>query len=605
MCGIAGWLDWHKDITHQVHIQQDMLDSLKRRGPDDHGVYVEKHIQLMHRRLSIMDPKKGAQPMRYKQYVISYNGELYNTAEVKEALKKRGYTFTSNCDTEVLLKAYHCFQEDCLSMINGIFAFAIWNIDTQELFLARDRLGVKPLFYHLYEGGFLFASEIKTLLLHPNVKAIVTQEGIKELFLLGPARTSGKTPLKDIFELKQGECATYAKEKGLVKRTYWHLQAKKHEENKQQTIDHVKELVYDSVKRQLDSDVGLCCFLSGGLDSSIISKIASDKYESLETLSIEYEENEKYFKSSIFQPNRDEDFISIMVDDIKSTHTSYTLSQEEVVNALYDATLARDLPGMAEVDSSLLLFCEKIKEHKSVALSGEGADEILGGYPWYYNEEILWKEEFPWSHSYDLRVSCLKEGIIEDGELYVKQAYYQTIADVDCLQEDSAKDRRMREMFYLNMRWFLQTLLDRKDRMSMYCGLEVRVPFLDYRLVEYAYNMPWRYKSMNGREKGVLREAFTGILPDEIVQRKKSPYPKTHHPKYTQMLVEKLRSILQEKCVLTSILDTDKVEEMITHLDMIETPWYGQLMKGPQILAYFVQMHYFFEKYNVQLELVK
>lgn len=602
MCGIAGWIDWHKDIKHQTSIQQEMLASLKRRGPDDSGIYGEEHIQLMHRRLSVMDPANGKQPMRYKQYVISYNGELYNTMDVKNHLKQRGYAFEGNCDTEVLLKAYHCYQDKCLDMLNGIFAFAIWDIEQQSLFLARDRLGVKPLFYYEKEEMLLFASEIKTLLLHPSVEPVVTDEGIKELFLLGPARTSGKTPIKNVFELKQGECATYTKECGLQKQTYWTLHAKKHEENKEQTITHLKELVYDSVQRQLDSDVGICCFLSGGLDSSIISKIASEKYESLQTLSIEYEENEKYFKESIFQPTRDEDFIQLMVQDIQSEHTSYILGQEEIVEALYDATMARDLPGMAEVDSSLLLFCEKIKKHKSVALSGEGADEILGGYPWYYNEEILWKDEFPWSHSYDMRISCLKEGVIKDGETHVKQAYFKTISDVDFLEEDSAKDRRMREMFYLNMRWFLQTLLDRKDRMSMYCGLEVRVPFLDYRLVEYAYNMPWRYKSLEGREKGILREAFRGILPEEIIQRKKSPYPKTHHPLYTQMLVEKLRCILQEDCVLSTLLDVNKVEHLIKHLDTIETPWYGQLMKGPQVLAYFIQMHYFFEKNKIRLE---
>lgn len=602
MCGIAGWITYHNNIEKQVDIQTQMLETLKRRGPNDNGTYTEEHVNLMHARLSIMDPENGVQPMHYKQYVITYNGELYNTKEIKRDLIEKGYHFTTECDTEVLLKAYVCYQERCLDMLNGIFAFAIWNKEDQTLFMARDRLGVKPFFYYLDDENFLFASEIKTLLKHPLVEAVVDDDGLKELFLLGPARTAGKTPFRDIKELKQGECATYDQE-GLHIHTYWKLQAKKHKENLEQTQKHLKELVSECINDQLDSDVGICTFLSGGLDSSIISKIASQRYSDLETFSIEYEDNEKYFTKSIFQPNRDADFIDLMVNDIHSLHTNIILSQNDIVNALDDATKARDLPGMAEIDSSLLLFCNAIKNVKSVALSGEGADEILGGYPWYYNEEILWKDEFPWSHSYDIRVSCLKDDLIQDGEDYVKCAYYKTISDVSYLEDESAKERRMREMFYLNMRWFLQTLLDRKDRMSMYNGLEVRVPFLDYRLVEYAFNMPWRYKSLNGREKGILREAFRGILPDEIINRKKSPYPKTFHPLYTELLVKRIHKILKSECLLSKILDTNKVNYMIDHLDTIEVPWYGQLMKGPQILAYFVQMHTFFETYHVKLKL--
>lgn len=602
MCGIAGWITYHHNIKGQVEIQTQMLETLKRRGPNDNGTYTEEHVNLMHARLSIMDPENGGQPMHYNQYVITYNGELYNTKEIKKDLIEKGYHFTTECDTEVLLKAYVCYQERCLDMLNGIFAFAIWNKDEQTLFMARDRLGVKPFFYYLDDENFLFASEIKTLLKHPFVDAVVDDDGLKELFLLGPARSAGKTPFRDIKELKQGEYAIYDQE-GLHINTYWKLQAKKHKENLEQTQTHLKELVTKCINDQLESDVGICTFLSGGLDSSIISKIASQRYPDLETYSIEYEENEKYFTKSIFQPNRDADFIDLMVNDIHSKHTNIILSQTEIVSALDDATKARDLPGMAEIDSSLLLFCKAIKDVKSVALSGEGADEILGGYPWYYNEEILWKDEFPWSHSYDIRISCLKDEIIQDGEDYVKRAYYKTISDVSYLEDDSAKERRMREMFYLNMRWFLQTLLDRKDRMSMYNGLEVRVPFLDYRLVEYAFNMPWRYKSLNGREKGILREAFRGILPDEIINRKKSPYPKTFHPLYTELLVKRIQKILKSECLLSKILDTNKVNDMIDHLDTIEVPWYGQLMKGPQILAYFVQMHTFFETYHVKLKL--
>ncbi|NBK97044.1 MAG: asparagine synthase (glutamine-hydrolyzing) [Erysipelotrichia bacterium] len=602
MCGIAGWITYQKDIAKENNVQKQMLETLKRRGPNQQGIYTEEHVNLLHARLSIMDPANGKQPMHYQHYTICYNGEIYNTKQIREDLIEKGYRFDGNCDTEVVLKAYVAYGERCLDILNGIFAFAIWDTNKQQLFMARDRLGVKPFFYYLNQEHFLFASQIKTLLVHPLVDAIVDDDGLKELFLLGPARSAGKTPIRDIKELKQGEYAIYDKE-GFQVHTYWQLKAKKHKENRSQTQAHLKQLVSACINDQLDSDVGICTFLSGGLDSSIISKIAAQRYPDLQTFSIEYEENEKYFTKSIFQPNRDADFIDIMVNHIHSNHTNVLLTQKEIVSALKEATIARDLPGMAEIDSSLLLFCEEIKKAKSVALSGEGADEILGGYPWYYNDDILWQDEFPWSHSYDIRVSCLKDGLIKDGEQYIKKAYYQSISDVDYLEEDDAKERRMREMFYLNMRWFLQTLLDRKDRMSMYHSLEVRVPFLDYRLCEYAYNMPWRYKSLNGREKGILREAFRDELPDEIINRKKSPYPKTFHPLYTEMLITQIRKILKSDCLLAQILDINKVNHLIDHLDTIDVPWYGQLMKGPQILAYFIQMHFFFETYHVKLQL--
>lgn len=600
MCGIAGWVNYKQNIMNEEEIQNTMIKTLKHRGPDENGSYFEEHVNLLHARLSVMDLANGKQPMMEAEYILVYNGEIYNTKEMKEELSQKGYECQTTCDTEIVLKSYICFKEECVEKLNGIFAFSIWDKKKQELFMARDRIGIKPLFYYENDEELLFASEPKTLLKHPHVEATLDEDGLKELFLLGPARTSGFFPIGNIKELKPGEYATYNKT-GLKKKIYWKLMAKKHCENEVQTAKHLKALVCDSINRQLVSDVGICTFLSGGLDSSIISYIASLKYKPLDTFSVDYEENEKYFTKSIFQPNYDKDYIAMMVSHIHSNHRAIEFRQEELVDALYEATLARDVAGMAEIDSSLLLFSKELKKYKSVALSGEGADEILGGYPWYYNDEILWKDEFPWSYHYDVRLSCLKENLIIDGEMYVKKAYFKSINDVDYLEEDSAKERRMREMFILNMRWFLQTLLDRKDRMSMYSGVEVRVPFLDYRLVEYAYNMPWRYKSLNGREKGILREAFKEELPEAIINRKKNPYPKTHHPKYTEMLVTKLREIMKKDCLLSDILDITKLEYMIAHLDTISTPWYGQLMKGPQILAYYIQLHYFFEEFNVTL----
>ncbi len=600
MCGIAGIVNYKKNIVEERSVIEEMRATMLHRGPDAQGCFIDMHVSLMHARLSIMDPEKGKQPMYYQNYVLSYNGELYGFQSLKDELISLGYTFETSCDSEVLLKGYVQFKEKILDKINGIFAFAVWNTKDNTLFIARDRLGVKPLFYSKVKDYFLFASEIKTLLAHPSVEPVMDMEGLKQLLLIGPAREQGDCAIRDIYEIKPGEYAII-NDKGMDIQTYWCLKATKHPDNLQQTTKKVHDLIVECTNDQLESDVGICSFLSGGLDSSILSKIAADKYKNLETFSVEYEGNEDYFTKSVFQPNRDNDFIEMMSEAIHSKHTQFVVSQAEIVDELYNATIAKDLPGMAEVDSSLLWFAKQVKQYKSVALSGEGADEIFGGYPWYYNDNVLYRDTFPWTSDINIRLSCVKDGLLSMPQNYIDQKYYTCIKDVPFLDTDSAKDRRMREMFYLNMRYFMQTLLERKDRMTMHHALEVRVPFLDYRLVEYAFNMPWRYKSLNGREKGILREAFKDELPEEIAKRKKSPYPKSHHPEYTNKVVNKLREILITDCLLSQILDVEKVEKLIQNVDHVETPWYGQLMKGPQILAYFIQMHYFFENHKIQL----
>lgn len=608
MCGIAGWLDWEKDISESDCISV-MSESLRRRGPDESGIYVDKNICLIHRRLVVVDPENGKQPMTFnfndKKYTVVYNGELYNTDEIRRELEGLGHSFRGHSDTEVLLKSFVQWGKDCVNKLNGIFAFAVWDDTNKELFLARDRIGVKPLFFYFYNSGIIFASEIKTLLCNPIVKPVVDEVGLKEIFFMGPGRTPGNGVIKGVEELKPGEYMVFSKNK-TIKNFYWKLQAKEFEDSLSVAIEKTRFLVTDSINRQLVSDKPLCCFLSGGLDSSIISKVASDYYrkenKTLCTYSVDYVDNEKYFKKNKYQPNSDLEYINIMVNYIKSNHKTVTLSNGTLANALYDSTLARDLPGMADIDSSLLLFCKEIKKDFTVALSGECADEIFGGYPWYHDREILFDETFPWSRSLNIRRNILKEGFLKSGENYVQEKYLSTIKDVPKLNGESKLNARMREMFILNIKWFMQTLLDRKDRMSMYNGLEVRVPFCDYRIVEYAFNMPWEIKALNGREKGVLREAMKGILPYEIIYRKKSPYPKTHNPVYMKAVSDKVKTILQDKTsVLSPILDYNKVVDLIENEEKVNENWYGQLMRVPQIMAYIIQIDCWMKKYKIDL----
>ncbi len=608
MCGIAGLISSVKSMDYKEKVAPKMLSTLTNRGPDEGGVYIDEDALLVHRRLAVVDIENGKQPMHFckgnEHYVLVYNGELYNTEDVRNELTEKGYTFQSHSDTEVVLKAYAEFKESCAEKFNGIFAFAAFECHSKRLFLCRDRIGVKPLFYCHKNEELAFGSEIKSLLKTGLASTEINEQGLYEIFFLGPARTSGVGVFKDIKELKPGEYAIY--QNGMLyKKQYFKIIAKEHPHTEAETIEYTKWLIEDSIKRQLVSDVPLCTFLSGGLDSSIItnqaSKSALEKGERLHSYSVEYRDNEKYFKESLFQPNRDYEYIKMMSKHSNTWHHEVIIDNAKLSEALIPATLARDLPGMADVDSSLYLLCREVKKNFTVALSGECADELFGGYPWYHREEILFEDTFPWSRSQDIRANILRKGVLPKGKEYVRGRYLDTINSTDKLPTDSKLEGRMREMFMLNFYWFMQCLLDRKDRMSMYTGLEVRVPFCDYRIVEYAYNMPWSLKAYKGREKGIVRKAFESDLPEEIVYRKKSPYPKTHNPFYFEAVSAKVRSILKKKTPLAELLSKDGINNILENPERIKEPWYGQLMRAPQILAYIIQLDAWFEEYDVKL----
>lgn len=603
MCGIAGMLSESIDLRERRVLIGDISKSLKMRGPDGYGDFTKPYVSLIHRRLAVIDPEKGAQPMTFGKYTIVYNGEIYNTDEIRRELISAGYTFDTHCDTEVILKAYDKWKEESCKKLNGIFAYAVWDDESRELFLCRDRIGVKPLYFTQKNGIFAFASRIKSLLLIPEVSADVDENGLNEVFMLGPAKTIGHAIFKDIKELPPAAYMKFSKGKYEIKE-YWRLEAAEHTESESETIEHTHDLVTDAIKRQLISDVPLCTFLSGGLDSSIISRVASDDYKSkgktLDTYSVDYTDNDIYFKKSLFQPNKDSDYIGMISDYLGTKHKNIVLDNKDVAHALIESTYARTLPGFTDVDSSLLLFCREVKKEQTVALSGECADEIFGGYPWYHNKDILFEETFPWSRSTDVRQSILKDGLLPHGAEYAHERYLETVARTSYLDTDNKTERRMREMFRLNLDWFMQTLLVRKDVMSMESSLEVRVPFCDYRIVEYAYNMPWSIKSLDGREKGVLRKAFENKLPYEITWRKKSPYPKTHNPIYFKEVCKMTEEVLKDKSTpLHDMLNINKINELMQNPDALSEPWYGQLMRGPQVLAYIVQIYYWIKDNNV------
>ena len=615
MCGIVGFVNYKKNISNYKDILSNMNNTLSNRGPDEQGFYIKENVALAHKRLIVIDPEGGKQPMIEKysfgEYVIVYNGQIYNTKELRHTLEENGFSFNGHCDTEVLLKSYIYYGNEVAKHLNGIFSFAIWNSQKQELFLARDHFGVKPLYYTQFDNSFIFASEIKAIFKYPCIEKVIDKQGISELFGIGPAHTPGTSIFKNIYEIKPAHFAIYNKS-GLHIERYWKLETKEHTDNFEQTCEKVNFLLDDAIQRQLVSDVPLCVMLSGGLDSSIIVAYASNYCRKnglppLDTYSVDYVDNDKNFVKSDFQPNSDNYYINIMKNKFQTNHHTIVIDTPELADSLEDAMIARDYPGMADVDSSFLLFCKNIKKEATVCLSGECSDEIFAGYPWFFREDALNSNTFPWSIALTERQQILNPYISSKVNLksYIDYRYNQSLSEIDFIDTDSAETVEKRKITYLTMNWFMQTLLDRSDRTSMYNGLELRVPFCDYRLVQYLWNIPWEIKALNGREKGLLRYVVKDLLPNEIVDRKKSPYPKTHNPTYLKKVKEMLTTIMNKKdAPINNLLNRNYI------LDILETdgkafsrPWFGQLMTGPQLMAYLCQVNMWLEKYQPKIEI--
>ena len=544
MCGIAGFIHFERDNGRPewAAIAHSMGETLHHRGPDDRGEWTCPAGALVHRRLAVIDPDRGRQPMTRSRegqdYVIVYNGELYNTGALRRDLEGRGHAFETASDTEVLLAAYLEYGEAVGTRLEGIYAFVIWDGARKQFFACRERFGVKPFFYAWADdGAFVFGSELKALFAYPGLTPRVDAAGWCEVLGIGPARTAGVGVFAGVEELRPAHQMVIGPA-GARQERYWSLVSRPHTDSYEDTVVRVRELVTGAVTRQLVSDVPLCTFLSGGLDSSVITAVAA---------------------------------------------------------LLDQAMRAKDLPGMADVDASLLYFCRQVAQKHVVALSGECADEVFGGYPWFERPEMLHASTFPWSRDLDARREVFDPRLwkrlgVED---YVQYRYTQSVAQTPRLEGEDPENARRREVAWLNLNWFMSTLLDRKDRMSMWSGLEVRVPFCDHRLVEYVWNIPWCMKAMNGRRKQVLRDAAEGLLPEDVRTRPKSPYPKTHNPLYEELVRARVAEILADPAApLHALVDENALRAgMLVSAGDYGRPWFGQLMAGPQMLAYLVQLN--------------
>lgn len=613
VCGIAGWADFGRELGSGRAVIERMADAMAARGPDARGFWTSPHCLLGHRRLIVVDPAGGGQPMVRAHAggacVLTYNGELYNTGELRRELRERGHRFLTRSDTEVLLVAYLEWGPACVERLNGIFALGLWDGARQQVVLARDRLGVKPLFYALRDGGLVFASELKGLLAHPAVEPVVDEEGLAEILGLGPSRTPGHGVFAGVRELLPGHLLLFDR-RGARTVRYWRLDSGPHPDGLDATAARVRELLADAVERQLVSDVPLGTLLSGGLDSSAVTAFAAEGFARegrgpLPTFSVDYVGNDRHFRPNEFLPDPDAPYIRLMAERCGTHHTTVWLDTPELVEHLEAGVRARDLPGMADIDVSLLLFCRGVRERVTVALSGEGADEVFGGYPWFHRDDLLASPAFPWVRRVRERAALLRPGLAEALRLeeYVAERYRQALAEVPRLPGEDPVEARRREVAYLSLTRFLPTLLDRKDRMSMAWGLEVRVPFLDHRLVEYAWNIPWSLKACDGRGKGILRRALAGVLPPQVLERRKTPYPKTQHPGYAEAVRQRLQAVLADPASpLRQLVDAAAVRELMeTGGPQFEPAWFGQLMGGVQLMAFLLQVDAWLREYRVRV----
>jgi asparagine synthase (glutamine-hydrolysing) len=593
MCGIAGWVDWSRDLSSERSVVAGMAARLAARGPDARGEWSSPHAVLGHRRLSVIDLTSDAdQPMVYRRddltCTIVYNGEIYNHRELRRVLEARGHRFRTASDTEVLLTAYVEWGVDCLQRLDGIFAFALWDETRQQLLLARDPLGVKPLFWSKVGEGIAFASEIKALLAHPDIPAEVDESGLAELVLTRPVfpSTPGITPFSAIRELRGGRLLA-CRQGHLQEAVHWRLQSAPHPHGLDETVEHVSELVSAIVQRQLVADVPVACALSGGLDSSAITALAAPSLRAgggtLHTWCIDLIDSETFTRHA-FIPSRDAPFAEAAAAHVGSTHHTVVMDTREMIDHLLDAMRARDLPIALQVDTSLLLMMRRIKPHATVVLTGEGGDEAFAGYGWMKPEAFT--SIFPWVPPLPQAPwpFAFRDDIVARvrPQERVRQAYADALAEVPELPGESEDDARHRKLCHLTLHRWLPDLLDRNDRMSMAAGIETRVPLCDSALIQYLWNVPFAMKQTGGIEKGLFRRALDGNLPPEIVQRRKSAFPQFEHGAYYRGLIERVRDLFAStRSAVWDLYDRTRISDLCAG----DVPAAGWLFGAPYAIV--------------------
>ncbi|MFF2554407.1 asparagine synthase (glutamine-hydrolyzing) [Nocardia sp. NPDC058058] len=607
MCGITGFIDWTGSIATGAEIRA-MTGTLRHRGPDADGVWVDKHAAIGHARLSIIDDVGGSQPMTIHRddlpIVLTFSGEIYNFADLRRQLTGLGHRFVTRSDTEVVLQSYLRWGPGCVERFNGMFAFAIWDGTESRLLLARDRLGIKPLYYAHTPKGLVFGSELKALLAHHEITAEVDADGLAELIAMVPMTSPGHAIFRGIHELEPATVLTATAE-GFRTHRYWELQDHPHEHDFNSTVSRIRELLTDSVIAQTGADVPVCTLNSGGLDSAAATALAAAHLRTTGKTLMSFDIDHAYesigsvaHAASALHVDRDNSYALLTAKHVGTQHHTFVVTTQDLLDARELMLTAFDLPSLSTINTSLALLFRRISQDAPVAISGEGADELFHGYRWHHDTEDQAVDDFPWHRTYR-PISTLLNGDARRhiDPLRYRRERYQVALENATAAVGFGKDRRVRQIAALTNSFYLPFLLRRADRASMASGVELRVPYLDHRLVEYTWNIPDAWRRDRGMEKGLLRRSVSDLLPDEIVWRRKSGYPASITLGYHRALWARANDTLADpSSPLHQLIDATSVSQYLARHSDDLADW-----TPTQHISYLLEIDAWFRTYNVRL----
>ena len=505
---------------------------------------------------------------------------------------------------QLALSAYAAWGDDYPRHIEGPCMSCVADVARDRMIVARDRMGETEVFFTRDRGGMVFADHPDMLLRSAVLEPVMNREGLCELFGLGPARTPGKTPLRELESLEPG-CMLICEGGACRSERYFTLETRDHTDDARTTVERVRELLEQSVASIVHLHPG--CMLSGGIDSTALTALLSMRIGRLESFSVDYRDNERDFVPNTFRPEMDAPYIRLAVNVFGTRHHNVVLEQDALAAALERAVRFRGFPGMADIDASLLLFAREIVRFAPNVVSGECGDEVFGGYPWFRGEPTLPEDAFPWSGSMELRESILRAEVREKLKLrsYVRDALHASLESYDVSGVKGEQERTLFKLQRLCFDFFMANLQERALRMCAPQGLQVLTPLCDDRLVQYVYNVPWSMKRMDGVEKGLYRRAVQDLLPEKLRMRRKSPYPKTCSAAYTSAVRSAVRALCaDETAPIWKVVDADCISRLASMpLDPADAPWYGQLMAGPQMLAYLLQVNSWMRERGVIVDL--
>lgn len=614
MSGFAGFSDYQESLRSEKYLwkalARRMAARVAHRGPDDAGTVVSDHCALGHARLAVIDPAKGVQPFSIlregHRFTIAYNGEIYNAPSLRRELAEIGYRFETHCDTEVVLTAYLHYGPACVTHFIGMFAFVVDDPLRRQTVLCRDPLGVKPLFYSFSNGRLVFGSEIKALFEYPGINPVIDRTGLCEVLGLGPVRTPGFGVFAGIHELLPGNLAVFNGD-GFRQQPYFSLQAVPHIENYEDTVARVRTLLLDTVHQQLAADAPLCVLLPGCEDAGTAAAIAAQSQQAQGRELIAY--------SLQFPPEATGTATPSFVEGEAKAHSGplgpnqhpVPCSAPSLLSALYDGVIAKDLPGKTWQDGALLYFCRKLKAHHTVAFCGAGADALFGGYSWFHKPGSLSAGTFPWSPALRLRNRLLKPALREALALdrYVSQRFTESLSLVPVLQDESDEEHHMRTLSFLSIQQVAAATWDSLDRCGMASGVEIRTPYANHHLAQYVFNVPWDFKAPHGIPKGLLHDAASGFLLQNVHPRPGATAPPSVVPPgYDALLQSRLLPILRDSAQpLYKIFSKAAVTDLFAGRLENTPPGLGQPMPDPALLADLLQLNFWLQHYNIYLDL--